>query len=77
MEQNGAGLIRNKIGKKEPKYGLFGVLLGMKIPPFCPSLDQKEQNCFGHPQSYSSIVPISIVEGEEDFVAMYINNTLI
>ena len=28
------------------------------MPLANPSLDQKEQNCFGHPQFYSSIAPM-------------------
>ena len=53
------GPIRSKIGEKGPKQGLFGVLSFMKIPLLVsPSLDQKDQNCFGHPQFYSSIAPM-------------------
>ena len=51
---------RNKIGEKGTKIGLFGLLSFMKIPLVCPSLDQKEQNCFGHPQFYSSIAPMGL-----------------
>ena len=40
--------------------GLFGELYFMKIPLSSPSLDQKEQKCFGHPQFYSTISPMSI-----------------
>ena len=43
------GPIMSKIGEKGPKYGVFGVLSFMKIPFVSPSLDQKEQNHFGHP----------------------------
>ena len=32
----------------------------MRIPLSSPSLDQKEQKCFGHPQFYSTISPMSI-----------------
>ena len=32
----------------------------MKIPLVGPSLNQKEQNCFGHPQIYSSIAPMAM-----------------
>ena len=46
------------MGTKGPKWGLFGVLSFMKITLVSPSLDQKEQNCFGHPQFYSSIAPM-------------------
>ena len=51
-EQNGANKEQNW-GKKGPKLGLFGVLSFMKIPLISPSLDLKEQNCFGHPQFFS------------------------
>ena len=50
-EQNGA----NENGKKGLKWGLSFI----KIPLVNPSLDQKEQNCFGHPQFYSSIAPMT------------------
>ena len=56
-EQNGANKEQNW-GKKGPKLGLFGVLSFMKIPLVSPSLDQKEQIYFGHPQFYSSIAPM-------------------
>ena len=52
------GPIRSKIGGKGPKWGLFGVLSFMTIPLVSPSFDQKEQNCFGQPQFYSSIAPM-------------------
>ena len=52
------GPTRSKIGEKGPKWGLFWVLPFIKIPLISPSLDQKEQNCFGHPQIYSLIAPM-------------------
>ena len=52
------GPIRSKIGEIRTKIGPFWVLSFMKIPLVSPSLDQKEQNCFGHPQFYSSIAPM-------------------
>ena len=54
------GPIRSKNGEKGPKWGLFWVLPFIKIPLISPSLDQKEQNCFGHPQFYSSIAPMRV-----------------
>ena len=33
----------------------------MKISLVGPSLDQKEQNCIGHPQFYSSIVAMTVI----------------
>ena len=50
------GSIRSKIGGKKKKR----VLSFMKIPLalVSPSLDQKEQNYFGHPQFYISIAPM-------------------
>ena len=41
-----------EFGKKEPKWGLFGMFSFMKIPLVTSSLDQKEQNCFGQPKFY-------------------------
>ena len=62
-EQNGANNKQNwgKRTKMEP----FGVLSFMKIPLLSPSLDQKEQNCFGHPQFYSSIAPTMKASGKD------------
>ena len=54
------GPIRSKIGEIRTKIGPFWVLSFMKIPLVSPSLDQKEQNCFGHPQFYSSIAPMML-----------------
>ena len=54
------GPIKSKIGEKRTKIGPFGVLSLMKIPLVSPSLDQKEQNCFGHPKFYSSIAPMNL-----------------
>ena len=33
-------------------------MFSFNVPQVCPSLDQKEQNCFRHPQFYSSIAPM-------------------
>ena len=57
------GPIRSKIGEIRTKIGPFWVLSFMKIPLVSPSLDQKEQNCFGHPQFYSSIAPMHMTHG--------------
>ena len=43
------GPLRRKIGETD-----------QKIPLVSPSLDQKESNCFGHPQFYSSIAPMYV-----------------
>ena len=47
----------SKVGEKELKLGLFEVLSFKKILQISLILDQKEQNCFGHPQFYCSIAP--------------------
>ena len=49
---------QGKIWENGPKWDLFGVLFFsfMKIPLGIPNLDQKEKNCFWHPQFHSSIV---------------------
>ena len=52
------GPIRSSIGEKDQNWAFFGLLSIMKIPLESPSLDQKEQNGFGHPQFYSSIAPM-------------------
>ena len=55
-EQNGTNKEQN--WGKVIKMGPIGVLSFMKIPLVSLSLDQKEQNCFGHPQFFSSIAPM-------------------
>ena len=45
--------------------GPFGVLSFIKITLVSPSLDQKEQNCFGHPQFYSSIAPMPVLTNSD------------
>ena len=59
------GSIRSKIGDKMTKMGPFGVLSFMKITLESPSLDQKEQNCFGNPQFYSSIAPMPVLTNSD------------
>ena len=66
------GPTRSKIGEKGPKWGLFWVLPLIKIPLVSPSLDQKEQNCFGHPQFYSSIAPMHLVH--KKFPMIYVTS---
>ena len=51
---------RNKEREKD-QIGAFWLLGFMKIPLVSPSLDQKKQNCFGHPRFYSTIVPSAYV----------------
>ena len=58
-EQNGPNKQQNW-GKKDQNLAFFGVLSIMKVPLVSPSLDQKKQICFGHPQFYSSIVPVPV-----------------
>ena len=53
------GPIRSKIGGERTKMGPFLGVVFHKIPLVIPSLDQKEQNCFRHPQFYGSIAPMS------------------
>ena len=38
----------------------FRVMSFMKITLLSPSFDKKEQNCFVHPQFYSSIAPMIV-----------------
>ena len=40
----------------------------MKIPKVGPSLNQKVQNCFWHPQIYSSIAPMSSIGNTLDLL---------
>ena len=40
----------------------------MKLPLVSPSFDQKEQNCLGHPQFYSSIVPMILLSFYDPFI---------
>ena len=49
------------MGPIRTKIAAFGVLSFMKIPLVSPSLDQKEQISFGHPQFYSSIAPMGLM----------------
>ena len=61
-EQNGTNKEQNW-GEKDKNGVFLGVVFYsfIKIPLVGPSLDQKEQNCFGHPQFYSSIAPMAAV----------------
>ena len=48
-----------QIWEKRTKIGPFWGVVFHEKSLVSPSLDQKEQNCFGHPQFYSSIAPMS------------------
>ena len=51
-------------GKKDQNGAFFGVLSFMKIPLVSPSLNEKEQKCFGHPKFYCSIAPMKLTNKE-------------
>ena len=46
-----------KLGEKDQNVAFLGVVFHENLLVSL-SLDQKEQNCFGHPHFYSSIAPM-------------------
>ena len=50
------------MGEKGQNGTFFGVLSFMKIPLVSPSLNEKEQKCFGHPKFYCSIAPMRHID---------------